>query len=187
MHLHGPRLSFDDGPSESTDGILDLLAEYDMRAHFFVIGLRAEERPDLIERAAAQGHVIGNHTWDHAGLVPLSDDHVIDKLARANQAIESILGTPPRLFRAPYGSVDHRVERLAATLGLTHMGWHVDTIDYEASEPPERIAEAIVAAASREIVLLHDGNGDIPSGPHGRSKTVEALGKALPDLCARFP
>ena len=178
--MFAPRLTFDDGPSESTGPILDLLAEHDVRAHFFVIGMRAQERRDLVERAAAEGHIIGNHTWDHAGLAAIPDDaDVIDKLARANDAIAEILGTPPTLFRGPYGSVDARVERLAATLGLTHMGWDVVTQDFSAPDV-ETIVSAILGAGRDDIVLLHDGNGDIPNGPNGRPNTVEALARALP-------
>lgn len=180
-----PRLTFDDGPSESTGAILDLLAEHDMRAHFFMIGMRAQEHPDLIERAAAEGHVVGNHTWDHAALATIPEDaDVIDKLARTNHAIAMILGEPPTLFRAPYGSVDARVERLAATLGLTHMGWDVVTQDFSAPDVAT-IRTAILGAGRGEIVLMHDGNGDIPSGPNGRPMTVEALAEALRALRER--
>jgi peptidoglycan/xylan/chitin deacetylase (PgdA/CDA1 family) len=177
-----PRLTFDDGPSESTGAILDLLAEHDVHAHFFVIGMRAQERPDLIERTAAEGHVIGNHTWDHAGLAAIRDDaDVIEKLARTSDVITKTLGAPPTLFRAPYGSVDARVERLAATLGLTHMGWDVVTQDFSAPDV-ETIREAILDAEQGEIVLMHDGNGDIPNGPSGRPKTVQALAETLTAL-----
>jgi peptidoglycan/xylan/chitin deacetylase (PgdA/CDA1 family) len=185
--MFAPLLSFDDGPSESTGPILELLAEYGMRAHFFVIGVRAQEHPDLIERAAAEGHIVGNHTWDHAGLAAISDDaDLIDKLIRANDAIAQILGAEPTLFRGPYGMVDARVERLAATLGLTHMGWDVETQDFSAPDV-ETIANAILGAGQDDIVLLHDGNGDIPSGPNGRPKTVDALARALPALRDRSP
>jgi len=110
-------LTFGDGPSESTGQVLDLLADYGLHAHFFAVGLRAQERSDSVKRAA-DGHVIGNHTWDHAGLAAIpSDAYVIDKVARANDAIARILGAPPTLFRGPYGMVEARVERLAATLG----------------------------------------------------------------------
>jgi len=171
-------LTFDDGPSESTGQVLDLLAEYGLSAHFFVVGLRAQERSDLVKRAAADGHIVGNHTWDHAGLAAIPGDaDVIDKLARANEAIGKILGTPPTLFRGPYGMVDARVERLAATLGLTHMGWEVVTGDFSGPDV-ETIVRAILGAGPRDVVLLHDGNGDTAQGPNGRPKTVHALAHA---------
>jgi peptidoglycan-N-acetylglucosamine deacetylase len=183
--MRAPYLTFDDGPSESTGPILDLLAEHGVRAHFFVIGARAQERRDLIERAAADGHLIGNHTWDHAALAQISDDAaVIENLGRANDVITEILGASPTLFRGPYGSVDARVERLAATLGLTHMGWDVETEDFSAPDA-ETVIKAVLGAGVGEIVLLHDGNGDIPDGPNGRPRTVEALARALPALRER--
>jgi peptidoglycan-N-acetylglucosamine deacetylase len=179
-----PRLTFDDGPSESTGAILDLLAEYRVRAHFFVIGARAKEAPDLIARAAAEGHTIGNHTWDHAALAELPDDTVLTQLARTNHAIAAILGAAPTLFRGPYGSVDARIEQLASTLGLTHMAWDVVTQDFSAPDVAT-ILSAILGAEADATVLLHDGNGAAASGPRGRPKTVEALRRALAILSAR--
>jgi len=177
--VNAPRLTFDDGPSDSTEAMLDLLSRYGLRAHFFVVGRRVLERPKVVKRAAAEGHVVGNHTWDHAPLSQLSEDtDVIDQLSRASDAIAEVIGTPPDIFRAPYGLVDDRGRRLAATLGLNHMGWDVDTKDYMASEA-DSILAAIVNAGANDVVLLHDGDGDIVEGPNEHPLTVTAVAAAL--------
>lgn len=188
--MNAPLLTFDDGPSDSTSEILDLLAAHGVKAIFYVIGLRAKQRTDLVERAAADGHVIGNHTWDHVRLTGYADADVLEKLRQTNEAIETILGAPPKLFRGPWFGVDDRVLALALQLGLTHMWADVDTCDY--SERPEHdaqfVADAIRTASAGQIVLLHDGIGDEMEQPVNppRPKTVDALGLALPEFEARW-
>jgi peptidoglycan-N-acetylglucosamine deacetylase len=183
--LRRPRLSFDDGPSESTPEILDLLRDHDVRAQFFVIGRRVRERPDVVARAFAEGHLIGNHSWDHARLAEIGDDAaVIENLAATNDEIAAITGRPPAYFRAPHASVDDRVRRLAGSIGLNHMGWDAETSDFSAPVT-ERIVSVLLGAGPGEIVLLHDGNGAVAAGPHGRPLTVAAVAQALPLLQQR--
>ncbi len=185
-----PLLTFDDGPSDSTTEILDLLAEYQINAIFFVIGQRARQRPDLVQRTVADGHVVGNHTWDHVRLTGYSDADVIEKLRQTNDAIEEILGSPPTLFRGPWFGVDRRVLGLAQMLGLTHMWADVDTCDYSdlPQHDAEFVATAIRGAQAGQIVLLHDGNGDEMRREVNppRPKTVEALRRALPSFADRW-
>lgn len=185
-----PLLTFDDGPSESTGEVLGLLAAHGVKAVFYVIGARADQRPELVARAASVGHVIGNHTWDHVRLTGYSDADVLEKLRQTNEVIEDILGAAPTLFRGPWFGVDERVLALATTLGLTHMWADVDTCDYSAE--PEHdvrfVADRILSASDGQIVLLHDGNGDemgLETNPP-RPKTVEALRLALPEFAGRW-
>jgi peptidoglycan/xylan/chitin deacetylase (PgdA/CDA1 family) len=198
--MGAPLLTFDDGPSESTAEILDLLGGYGVRATFFVIGFRAEQRSDLVKRADDDGHVIGNHTWDHVRLADiLSDAEGEDdferrvgvvklKLQKANDAIAALLGAPPTLFRGPWLSVDDRVFSIAETLGLSHMGVDVDTCDYDHRYDADYVANAILGAGAGDIVLLHDGTGDERGGAVNppRPKTVEALRRALPKFAERW-
>jgi peptidoglycan/xylan/chitin deacetylase (PgdA/CDA1 family) len=186
--MTAPLLTFDDGPSESTGPILDLLGIHDLKAVFFVIGFRAKQRPDLVERAAADGHVVGNHTWDHVRLTGFCDEDVIVKLQQTNDAISAIIGTPPTLFRGPWLDVDSRVLGLASSLGLTHMDRDVDTSDYSPHHDAQYISNAIRGATAGQIVLLHDGDGDERGGDTNppRPKTVESLRRVLPEFARRW-
>jgi len=112
-------LTFDDGPSKWTLEVLDLLARFEARATFFVIGRRVVEQPDVVRRIAAEGHEIGNHTWSHPALATDCDAAGIrDELGRASDAIADVVGTTPVLFRPPHYDTNDEVVEIAAELGL---------------------------------------------------------------------
>jgi chitooligosaccharide deacetylase len=152
------RLTFDDGPSQWTAALLDVLAEHDVRATFFVLGEHALERPELVARAAAEGHELGNHTLTHPDLPELGDEEIREELERANAAIAAAAGVTPTIFRAPHLRVDERVLSFAAELGLHHVGCDVIPRDWETGTSAETIAERVQAETRDDsIVLLHDG------------------------------
>jgi peptidoglycan/xylan/chitin deacetylase (PgdA/CDA1 family) len=181
-------LSFDDGPSRWTGPILDLLAAHRARATFFIVGTAAEAAPGLVRRIEAEGHEIGNHTWTHPALArDCSDDQVRDELDRTNELLEQILGTRPKLFRAPQYNCDDRVMGIAAELGLRHAHGDVIPPDWLASIKSGVIATLVLQRITHgAIVGLHDG---IPPSEADanltRQPTVDAVAVILPALTAR--
>jgi len=178
-----PRLTFDDGPSDWTEPVLEVLREYSIRATFFVIGHEAHRRPELVQAAARDGHEIANHTEDHAALPLLADDAAIAaSLLPTSDLIEELTGRRPRLFRPPWGLTNDAVERVAGSLGMEQMLWTRDSQDY--TRPgAERIAAAIRAGDGSDIVLLHDGaHGDVR---RDMQQTVDGVSLALAALRAR--
>jgi peptidoglycan/xylan/chitin deacetylase (PgdA/CDA1 family) len=179
-------LTFDDGPSEWTEPILDILAANDALATFFVIGSAVEERVNTLERIVAEGHEIGNHTWSHPRLASHCDDQrVLGELERTNALLRRLLGSPPLRFRAPHYDVDARVETLARSLGLVHTPGDVTPPDWD-----ERFSERVIAthvlqrARSGDVVGLHDGVP--PAAPRAsRQRTVDAVALILPRLRER--
>lgn len=172
-------LTFDDGPSTVFTGqILDVLRRYGAVATFFCIGLNAHAFPELLERIAAAGHEIGNHTWSHPYLPDLSRSEVNAQLERTNDAIASVTGQVPPLVRPPYGGRSAELLRWLAQAGMTTVLWNADTSDW--ARPGQDVIEAAVAgqAAPGSIVLFHDGGGD-------RSQTVAALPGIMERLCGQ--
>lgn len=177
-------LTFDDGPwAESTAQVLDVLAENDAKATFFTVGNRIEgEGANLVKRAAAEGHQICTHSFDHAAgdgqsvnLSYMSAEQQVAEIEQGYAAIESALGTEAsRVFRAPGGNYDDNVMRNAQPLVSAEIGWNIDSRDWEKPGVDDVVWE-IQNAWPGSIVLLHDGGGD-------RSQTVEALKRALPYL-----
>ncbi|SES68360.1 polysaccharide deacetylase family protein [Geodermatophilus poikilotrophus] len=172
------RLTFDDGPHPTaTPAILDTLAERGAEATFFVTGEKATARPDLVRRAAEQGHRIGNHSWSHPELTTLDRTQVASQLRRTNQAIELATGSPPSEWRPPYGATNDVVQAAARDVGLDEMVlWTVDPRDW--ADPPATAIRDRVLRAVRpgSIVLLHDATGQ---------NTPAALPMILDGLSAR--
>ncbi|MFD0693103.1 polysaccharide deacetylase family protein [Paenibacillus sp. GCM10027628] len=165
-------LTFDDGPDNKyTPKILDILKKYNIQATFFVVGEHAEKYPEVIKRIAQEGHVIGNHTWDHQDLVHLPNDQIQDEIKKTDDMIKSITGQPPALFRAPYGAVSQDVKEDAALSGHRIIGWSVDTLDWDGKSVNQIMAAVKKEAAPGAIVLQHSAGGK-----NGNlSNTLEAL------------
>jgi chitooligosaccharide deacetylase len=173
-------LTFDDGPSRWTPAVLDLLAEHEARATFFVVGRYAEERPELVARMAQEGHEVGNHTFDHVDAAYTEDAELGDQIARTSEAILAA-GAQPHLMRPPYGREPERVAELAHAQGLAPtVLWSVEGRDWEERPPGEIAADVLRGSAPGAIVLLHDG---VPPGEEREcAATVAALGWILPAL-----
>jgi len=170
-------LTFDDGPSQQTLHILDLLREHDGRATFFVLGESVEGREEILARMIAEGHEIGNHTFSHPHAMQRTDD----ELAQINRLCQRLLGHQPTLFRPPYGEEPIRMARIAEARRLpTTVMWSVDPQDWLETDP-QAIATVIQRGLEPgAIVDLHDGWPRHTSTPADRSPTVEALRMVLP-------
>src|ERR1700756_4822101 len=95
IHVDGPyiALTFDDGPSAKlTPRLLDLLGAHHIKATFFVIGQNVAEQPEIVARAAREGHEIGNHSWSHPNFGKMSDEAVRRELKKTDDAIRSATG-----------------------------------------------------------------------------------------------
>ena len=172
-------LTFDDGPNTAwTPRLLDLLATHGVKATFFMLGSRAEQEPELVRRVAAEGHLIGNHSWSHPNLARTAAGRVREELTRTNAVLEQITGQRLRYFRPPFGARRPMVFSIARELGLTPVLWNAMTSDWS-----EKDAEKIAAALAKKIdglknsgwaanVVLHDG-AHLAQGTH-RGPTVKA-------------
>ena len=146
-------LTFDDGPGPDTERLLDTLAEYDARATFYVLGSLVNEFPGVVERAHAEGHEIGNHTWKHDDLAAMPGAAVADDIARTNKAVRKVTGADPATIRPPYGSLNQTV-RDAVDQPLVL--WDVDTLDWQNRDTGKVADHALAHAAAGSVVLFHD-------------------------------
>ncbi|KOG42664.1 polysaccharide deacetylase family protein [Streptomyces resistomycificus] len=169
-------LTFDDGPDPRyTPDILDTLAEYDVRAMFFVCGEMAADHQDLLARMADEGHVVGNHTWSHPLLTRLSRARIRSEMERTCDVIEHAYGERPLWFRAPYGAWNRAAFQLGAELGMEPLAWTVDTLDWTTPGTRTIVGRVENGAAPGVVVLSHDAGGD-------RTQSVRALRDYLPRL-----
>ncbi len=178
-HVSGPyiAMTFDDGPSAKlTPHLLDILKERDMHVTFFVLGENAKPHPEILKRAVAEGHEIGNHSWDHPQLNKLSDEAVRSQLDRTREAITAAIGKPVTLMRPPYGALTKEQKRwVHEELGYKIILWDVDPLDWK--RPGPSIVEDRILQGTRNgsIILSHD----IHPG------TVEAMPDTFDKLLAK--
>jgi peptidoglycan/xylan/chitin deacetylase (PgdA/CDA1 family) len=164
---HGPRggrqvaLTFDDGPDPIvTPQVLDLLAQYQARASFFVIGRALAEQPELARRMVAEGHVVANHSWQHSYLQNFRLWRwQIEELARCERSIESVTGrASPRLYRPPVGMKTGDQAHAILALGLRVVAWSVHSRDTVSPDPAAMARRVLRRIEGGDIVLLHDGD-----------------------------
>ena len=171
-------LTYDDGPNDPhTQHLLDLLAEHQAKATFFLIGKYVRQRPDLVRAIRSAGHVIGNHTETHPNLIFTSAEQVKNQVESCSKALQDATGESAAWFRPPFGGRRPEVLRIARRLGLEPVMWSVTGYDWNAKS-----SEAIVSKVTKqvegrgrkqsEVVLLHDG-GHRAFGT-GRHFTIEA-------------
>ncbi|MFD5088859.1 polysaccharide deacetylase family protein [Kitasatospora sp. NPDC058406] len=181
---HGGRtvaLTFDDGPGPASADVLDVLAQYDVKATFCEIGPQATANPTMVKRILAAGHRLCDHTVHHLQpFAQLSHDQQVQEIGPAKDMIVRAggPGTQVPWFRAPGGGFTSANEQVAAAAGMRSLTWTVDSLDW--TRPG---VAAIIANVQRElrpgaVVLMHDGGGD-------RTETIEALRQLLPWLKAQ--
>jgi peptidoglycan-N-acetylglucosamine deacetylase len=171
-------LTFDDGPSDYTPAILRILGADAVPATFFEIGRKMAGREDLMRQVIGAGDEIGDHTFDHVDLPPLSSARAREELSKTQAKILRTTGFHTCLFRPPHGSYNARTNAIARRLGLLTILWSVDTKDFTMPGADAIYQSAVDGAQPGAIILMHEGGGD-------RSQTVAALPRIIATLKAR--
>ncbi|QGH69535.1 polysaccharide deacetylase family protein [Pseudactinotalea sp. HY158] len=149
-------LTFDDGPGPHTGRLLDILAEHDAPATFFLLGEQTRKRPELVRRMAEEGHVVGNHTWGHPDLATLEPREIDRQIATAADEIATAGAPRPVLLRPPYGSLSDSARDRIAAAGDATVLWDVDTLDWKTRDTKKTVAAALTDARRGSIILMHD-------------------------------
>jgi len=170
-------LTFDDGPNEPyTSQVLDILAEFDVKATFFVIGENAERSPASVERAAREGHEIGSHTYNDT-VLPFKGPRAIgEQIERSSSIIERLTGARPALFRAPHGWRNPWVNPVASSHGVRPVAWTLGVWDTDRPGADVIVRRAFAGMCNGCVLLLHDGRGTERGADTGQ------LVQALPEI-----
>jgi peptidoglycan/xylan/chitin deacetylase (PgdA/CDA1 family) len=166
---NGVALTFDDGPNpRTTPRILATLREQDVKATFFVVGSQVEKHPDLLRQIVEEGHVIGNHTYDHANLSKLSTEQMRKELQSTQEAVDKALGYhhEMKIMRPPYGEPYFdgsdalpAFRKVVRQEQLFPVIWTIDTQDYLMADDPRGIVKTVASqdkAERDQVVLMHD-------------------------------
>jgi peptidoglycan-N-acetylglucosamine deacetylase len=177
-------LTFDDGPDPRyTPAVLALARDRHVPLTFFVVGRQVQSHPELLQQEAAEGHAIGNHTWDH----PLLPGHRVladaSEIARCGALLQSLLGKPTTLFRPPSGEWDRATRDAAGGLGYQIILWSA-AVGHHSVQTPQAMASRIIRRIRPgAIILAHDGD---PTGNRlNRTPNIQAAAIIVAELQRR--
>lgn len=163
-------LTFDDGPSRKyTPKLLDGLKERGVHASFFLLGKNIEGNEALVKRIQKEGHLIGNHTYNHVQLNKLSEVKAREEIVKTSNRIYEITGTYPQYLRPPFGSWKKNME---IRVEMFPVFWTIDTLDWETKNVTSILHIVEKQVEDGSIILIHDGYGT----------SVEAALKIVDDL-----
>lgn len=173
-------LTFDDGPDETTDKIVDVLEKFKVRATFFVIGENCAMHPETLKRTSDLGHEIGNHSYHHLRFSGKSQEQISAEILETNKIIQKIIGKSPLLFRPPEGKINDKILNAAKQQSVRVILWspEEDSRDWLNPGVGNIIINIVKNVRAGDIVLMHDGGGD-------RSQTLYALPEVIRCLESR--
>lgn len=174
-------LTFDDGPDPAfTPRVLEILAARRVRASFFLVGERAARAPDVVRAIAHAGHEIGSHGWSHRSLWLCGPARTDEEIARAQGTLGALTGTPPALFRPPWGMVNAAMFAALRRHGQRCVLWSIQPEGLRPASAAAQVDRVLRRAHPGAIVDLHDAEGT-PGAP---ARLCEALPAMIDGLAA---
>ena len=163
-------LTFDDGPwPETTERLLDGLAERDAKVTFFLIGEQIAGYEDIVRRMADEGHQVGNHTYTHMDLSRGDPSERLREIAETDETLRALLGDGTYWLRPPWGFL---APRTAETVGTPMVYWSLDTEDWRRLDADAVALDIIEHARDGDIILLHD---PYPTSVEAALRAIDAL------------
>ena len=169
-------LTFDDGPHPKyTREVLDILAKYDAKATFFLVGELADKNPEVVFQMYEEGHELANHTYTHPFRITLPN--LLEEIKQTNETIFSITGYSPDLFRPVEGQYTDALIDAVTKEGyrVVMWSWHLDTEDWKDPGVDKIVNKVVGGTTPGNVILFHDGGGN-------REQTVKALEQIMPVL-----
>ncbi len=180
---HVVALTFDDGPDPRfTPAVLDILAEEDVPATFFMVGKHVEKYPHLAQQVLEAGHEIGNHTYSHANLLQAPLGRIAAEIERGEKAIFNATGLRPSLFRPPRGLYEAKLMEETRERGYTIALWSLSSNDWLEMRPVDISRTILQNVTPGDIILFHDSGNLIRAEGGERLPTVRSLGPIIKGL-----
>jgi len=172
-------LTFDDVPDNHfTPQVLDVLRNYGVKATFFVVGNRAEKYPEIMMRILEEGHIVGNHSYDHANLPKLTNEALHNEILRTQNILQAATGRTINFIRPPYGNISEEQIKWLASQHMLIVNWNVDSLDWKGLTAEQIEANIMSHLTPGAIVLQHAAGGK----DHDLNGTVKALPHIIEEL-----
>lgn len=160
--------------NEDTQQLIDILAKYEVKATFFVVGDWARKYPESVKQLHDAGHEVMNHSDTHAHMPKLSRDEIMQDIQRCNDAVAEVTGVAPTLFRPPYGEYDDKLVSTLRGMGMYTIQWDVDSLDWKNPTPADMQKRVLSKVQPGSIVLFHNAAKNTPTALPG---IIEGLQK----------
>jgi peptidoglycan/xylan/chitin deacetylase (PgdA/CDA1 family) len=179
-------LTFDDGPSPLwTPQILNELQNAGIKATFFMTGAHVKEYPDIARAVALAGHEIGNHSYDHHGLLYYTPEELRETVTKTERAIGTITGQTNRYFRPPKAWITDREKRQLHDMGYQVILWSLNSKDWVTFDDKFIIKYLLRHITPGDIILFHDSGGVFSTEGGDRHETVKTIPRLARELKAR--
>lgn len=157
-------LSFDAAwGNEDTEQLIEILAKYEVKATFFVVGAWVDKYPQSVKQLAEAGHDIGNHSNTHPHMPQLSKEKMTAELQACNEKVQSVTGNKPLLFRAPYGDYNNAMCEAVQACEMYSIQWDVDSKDWMDGHTADKIVQDVCKKVQPgSIVLFHNAAKHTP-------------------------
>jgi peptidoglycan/xylan/chitin deacetylase (PgdA/CDA1 family) len=163
-------LTFDDGPTpEITEWVLEQLEKYDFKATFFCIGDNIKKHPEIFNQIIANGHAIGNHTFNHLNGWKTSTEQYVENSTQwsvvsgqAENNKQQRLNN--KLFRPPYGKIKNSQAKKLQKLGYKIIMWDVLSADFDTCITKEKCLDNVLKnTKAGSIIVFHDSLKAFPN------------------------
>ncbi|MCL5959058.1 MAG: polysaccharide deacetylase family protein [Chloroflexi bacterium] len=168
-------LTFDAGSdAEGTEAIMAVLRQYGVHSTFFLTGAWVKRYPDMARKMVADGHELGNHSFDHPDFTKISNARMVSEIAETEELIRKVtgVGTKP-WFRAPFGAYDSRVLRVLHSVGYVSIYWTLDSADWRNETTARDVSDRVLGKTGNGYIVVHHASPQ---------KTAEALKRIIPGL-----
>ena len=176
-------LTFDDGPSrEWTPKILDELKKAGVKATFFMIGKHVAQYPGIVKRVAAEGHEIGNHSYDHHVIIYYKTDELEKEIRITEKLIKDLTGQTTRYFRPPKAWINNQEKKKIKEMGYEVVLWSLNSKDWVNFDEKYIVRYLLHYVRSGDIILFHDAGGFFGTEGGNRNETVKTIPKLIEKL-----
>ena len=148
-------LTFDDGPGRFDAQILGALESVGGHATFFMVGNRVGDHADLVQRMAADGCELGNHSWNHDNFSKIPAAAIQNSVQQTNSAIQSAAGSPATVVRPPYGATGGSCMQALGAMGYAAVLWRIDTLDWKTRNADQTVNTVLSQVRDGDIILMH--------------------------------
>ena len=149
--------------NEDTQQLIDILAKYNIKATFFIVGQWVDKYPESVKALADAGHEIQNHSATHPHMPQLSQAQMLEEINTCNDKIESITGVRPTLLRPPYGDYNNTLVETLQSAGMYCIQWDVDSLDWKDLSASDICSRVTSRVKPGSIVLFHNAAKNTPA------------------------